>query len=195
MPTRNAEQMTESALAALLTLAVAFFTYRLLLKGLQGIVRATNLPPVTERRLQRVLRWIVFGIAFLMLLQHAGILRNAWALVSAMLAAAAVAFVAVWSVLSNVVCAVMILIYRPFRIGDRIEIIEPAGGTGLSGHVADMNLIFTTILQTDADNPEDPGVEVRVPNNIFFQKFVRRWPGSGGTRRDTFFESNAGARR
>ncbi|HLV19451.1 MAG TPA: hypothetical protein VKZ49_01165, partial [Polyangiaceae bacterium] len=81
------------------------------------------------------------------------------------------------------------------RVGDRIEILEPSGASGLVGHVADMNLIFTTILQTDADNPEDPGVEVRVPNNIFFQKLVRRWPGRSGARRDTFFESNAGARR
>jgi small-conductance mechanosensitive channel len=86
-----------------------------------------------------------------------------WASLTAVLALVAVGFVAVWSVLSNAFCSVMLMVSRPFNVGDTIEI----PGEGWGGKVIDFNLIFTTLR-------DEQGVMLQVPNNLFFQKPIRR---------------------
>lgn len=119
--------------------------------------------------LSRVLRWIYLPIAALFVLQQAGVnLGILWTLISAGLAMVAIGFVAVWSVLSNISAAFMILTTRLFRIGDHIAITEPVAKEGLSGTVVDNNLLFTTIALSQSPD----ATVVKVPNNIFFQKAV-----------------------
>lgn len=112
------------------------------------------------------IRWAVFCVTLLMVLQQFGILQNAWTALLTVMAMVAVGFVAVWSVLSNSLCTLLILIYRPYRVGDHVEI--PADKLG--GKVIDLNLIFTTLR-------EENGSLIQVPNNTFFQKPFRRISG------------------
>jgi small-conductance mechanosensitive channel len=44
---------------------------------------------------------------------------------STALLAVALGFVAAWSILSNATSAVLVLILRPFRIGDTVELMDP----------------------------------------------------------------------
>ncbi|MBF0239716.1 MAG: mechanosensitive ion channel family protein, partial [SAR324 cluster bacterium] len=40
----------------------------------------------------------------------------------------------------------MLLVVKPFRIGDEIEVIEPSStNAGIRGKVVDLNLIYTTL--------------------------------------------------
>jgi small-conductance mechanosensitive channel len=87
-----------------------------------------------------------------------------------MVAMIAIGFVAVWSVLSNILCTLMLLIFRPFRVGDEVEIVDPAMTAGLSGVVRNINLMFTT-LRTSNDGEV---IDTQIPNNLFFQKLVRK---------------------
>lgn len=91
-----------------------------------------------------------------------------------MLIAVAVGFVAVWSVLSNLLCSILIVTFEPFAVGDDVEIIEPVGGTGLRGRVVTLSLLFTTLAETTDEGLT--GALVQVPNNIFFQKTIRKRP-------------------
>ncbi|MFW5846179.1 MAG: mechanosensitive ion channel family protein [Planctomycetota bacterium] len=116
-------------------------------------------------------RWIYVPIAVLFILQQIGVSPGSlWTVLSAGLAMIAIGFVAVWSVLSNVSAAVMILFTRMFRIGDDVELIEPTGESGPRGVVSNNNLVYTTIRQRSAHGGE---VRLHVPNNIFFQKALR----------------------
>jgi small-conductance mechanosensitive channel len=81
---------------------------------------------------------------------------------SAALALVAIGFFAVWSVLSNLLCALMLVVVKPFRVGDSIEVC----GDGLKGKVIDLNFAFVTLR-------EEEGALIRVPNNQFFQKSIR----------------------
>ena len=72
-----------------------------------------------------------------------------WRVVAGVLA---VGFVAAWSVLSNATAALLVLTFRPFRLGDIVELVEP-GGCAIGGRVIDMNLIFTT-LSVEPDSAE-----------------------------------------
>ena len=78
-----------------------------------------------------------------------------------------IGFVAVWSVLSNAFCSIVLMLSRPFNVGDWIEF--PADN--VRGKVVDFNLVFTTLR-------DDDGSFVQIPNNLFFQKVLRRHVGS-----------------
>ena len=90
-------------------------------------------------------------------------------------AVAAIAFFAIWSVLSNLLCAVLILTVGPFRLGDVVEIVEAFDKPIVKGRVIDINLLYTTLEEV-----AEPvtGAIVQVPNSLFFQKAVRRWRGA-----------------
>jgi len=72
-------------------------------------------------------------------------------------------------VLSNTLCTLMIMLFRPFGVGDEVEFT----GEPVKGRVIDLNFIYTTL---DADD----GSVLQVPNNLFFQKVVRRRRNSAG---------------
>ena len=115
------------------------------------------------------LRWIFVLLILLLVLQQLGVLQDVWSALVAVMAMVAIGFFAVWSILSNALSTLLILIYKPFRIGDAIDIPSDA----LAGVVVDLNLMFTTLR-------DDEGHLIQVPNNQFFQKIFRRKPGSGG---------------
>ena len=89
----------------------------------------------------------------------------------------AVAFFAAWSVLSNIFCAVLIFSTRLFRLQDHIEVLENGEKPGLKGRVVDINLIYTSLQEVEAD-ASDGGSVLQIPNSLFFQRSVRRWRGN-----------------
>lgn len=129
------------------------------------------IPPSMARTLIRVSRYTLIIVAALLVLQQLGMsITSFWAFISAVVAMIAVGFVAVWSIVSNVFSAVLLLGTRPFRIGDRIELVD--AGTpekGIKGTVINIGLIFIELKERQQ--------HIIIPNNMVFQKFVRVTPG------------------
>ena len=90
----------------------------------------------------------------------------------------AVAFFAAWSVLSNLFCALLIVIVGPFRLGDYIEVLDTAEKPGAKGRVIDINMLYTTLQ--DAHAPDGSPNLLQIPNSLIFQRVVRRWKGGLG---------------
>jgi small-conductance mechanosensitive channel len=153
-----------AAIAAVVIVTVIL--YALARRGLSIVQSRGALAEPVALLLRVFLRWTFTILALLLVFQQIGILQNVWAVLLAILAAVSVGFVAVWSVLSNVLCTLLVLIYRPFTIGDKVRI--PADGIG--GKVIDLNMMFTTLAGDD-------GELVQIPNNVFFQKPMLRVPG------------------
>jgi len=80
-------------------------------------------------------------------------------------------------VLSNIFCTMLIFSTNQFRINDHIEVLENGEKPGLKGRVIDINLIYTTLEEGAAD-ASTPATVLQVPNNMFFQRAVRRWRGT-----------------
>lgn len=119
-------------------------------------------------------RVAVILVALIMVLRVLGVDTHAvMASVSALILVIAVAFFAVWSVLSNLFCAALLLFYTPFRVGDEIEIVEPGKDKWIRGVVADINLFFVTVIEEHEDGSQSMD---RIPNNLILQKAVRNWP-------------------
>lgn len=123
---------------------------------------------------RRVLGFLVYASAALLILERLGVSGTVlWTAFTGFAAVGAVAFFAAWSVLSNIFCTALILTTRPFRLNDWIEVLENGEKPGLMGRVVDINLVYTTLRETGDD---EPASLLRVPNNMFFQRAVRRYP-------------------
>lgn len=81
----------------------------------------------------------------------------------------AIGFVAVWSVASNALGALVLLVYQPFKVGSVVEL--PVAG--VRGKVVNFNLIYTTLRGEEGDL-------IEVPNNTFFQQPIRHRDKTSG---------------
>jgi small-conductance mechanosensitive channel len=116
---------------------------------------------------RKVLGWLVRIVTAVVVLGVFGFqLGGLWAMISTVLAMIAIGFVAVWSLLSHTSATLILVILRPFSIGDDIELPSE----NAKGRVIDLNFFFTTLLTHD-------GAEWRIPNNLFFQKVMKRETG------------------
>ncbi|MGE7990732.1 mechanosensitive ion channel domain-containing protein [Pseudomonas sp. NPDC089554] len=162
-------------LQVLLILAFAFILQRIVARALSRLGDRYPLPPELLVPVRAGLRWLIVGSALLFVLERMGVSATVlWTALSGFVAVAAVAFFAIWSVLSNLLCAVLIFTVGPFRIGDVVELVDTTDKPGVKGRVIAINLLYTTLMET----PEAGGALVQVPNSQFFQKAVRRWRGA-----------------
>lgn len=127
-----------------------------------------------------VVRWLCLIIVIILTLQQLGVtISHIFTGLLTVAGMVAIGFIAVWSVLSNIMCSLLLVAFNVFRIGDELEVIEPAGSDkGLRGRVTGFNFMYTTLIEEAGDN-QLPFL-VQVPNNIFFQKSLRRRPATAG---------------
>src|SRR5690606_98417 len=120
--------LIQGALATLITIAIAIAVYQVVVRSLRLLSSRGQLSPAVAMVIAKLLRWVMVLIVLSLILQTFGLLENAWTTMTAVLGLVAIGFVAVWSVLSNTLCSLILLITRPFEIGDNIEI--PADNIG-----------------------------------------------------------------
>ncbi len=159
-------------LVRLIESAVILAVAMLLFFGLRGRIlqfaQWAGLPRLALAPVRLTLRYSILIIAGLMVLGLWGFeLGTIVALLGTILGLVAIGFVAVWSVLSNFLCTFVLVIFKPFSVGDEIEL--PADN--VKGRVADLSLIFTTLQVSDEES-------VIIPNNTFFQRVFKRRLGS-----------------
>lgn len=160
-------------LQSLAAIILAWLAFYLISRGLGKLGNRGLIPAELRRILHRLFKWLILIVLLLVVLGLFGIsVASFWAALSGVLVLLAIGFVAVWSLLSNLLCSVLLIVFSPFRIGDEIEIQDPASPVTVRGRVRDINLMFTTLLASDETAEESL---VRIPNNIFFQKYIRTW--------------------
>jgi small-conductance mechanosensitive channel len=152
----------------------------ILRRFLSNLARRQYLSEPLHVMLHGISWWVVVIVVILMILQQAGVrVVGLWAGLLTVAGMVTIGFIAVWSVLSNILCALLLIVFAPFRIGDEIEIIEATGGKGLRGKVVSLNIMYTSIQELTDEGARD-GI-TNVPNNIFFQKTIRQWQGANTT--------------
>lgn len=169
--TQYGPPLLQSVVAAI----IAWLVYFLICQGLKRLGNRGLIPADLHRILIAIIKWLTLIVLLLVILGLFGIsVASFWAALSGVLVLLAIGFVAVWSLLSNLLCSVLLIIFAPFRIDDEIEIQDPASPVTMRGRVLDINIMFTTLLVIDQDGTDSL---LRVPNNIFFQKYIRTWQG------------------
>ncbi|KAF1061119.1 MAG: hypothetical protein GAK45_02316 [Pseudomonas citronellolis] len=158
-------------------LLLAWAGLRLLVRSLERLGQRYPLPSELLLPLGVALRWLIVCTALILILERLGVSATVlWSALTGFAAVGAVAFFAMWSVLSNLFCAVLIFTVGPFRLGDRVEVLDSPDQPGMKGRVVAINLLYTTLREA-GDTPGTEGAQLQVPNSLFFQKAVRRWRG------------------
>ncbi len=163
----------ELAAQVLLTVLLAWLVRFLARRLIRRFAAHYSLPPEMVMGARRVTSFVVYFTALLVILHIFGTSAAVlWTAFTGFAAVGAVAFFAAWSVLSNIFCTLLIFTTRPFRLHDYIEVLENGEKPGLKGRVIDVNLIYTTLQETGEGHE---GTVLQLPNNLFFQRTVRRW--------------------
>lgn len=157
-------RLIQSAIIALIALLLFF--------GLKGRIikfaQWARLPRLALTPVRVMVRYAILLVAALLILGRWGFQINGiLAVIGTVLGLVAIGFVAMWSVLSNFLCTLVLVIFKPFNIGDELELPT----VNVRGRVTDMSLVFTTLESA-------PGETALVPNNTFFQMITKRRAGA-----------------
>jgi small-conductance mechanosensitive channel len=124
------------------------------------LLTRTNFDPGVRQGLGSLGRGIVLTIGFVVILQTAGIDLSSIAVIAGALGLG-ISF-GLQQITSNFVAGVTLLLERPIKVGDRIEV------DGVTGEVVKISLRATTMLTND-------NISVIVPNADFVKGKITNW--------------------
>lgn len=161
----NGSSINKSVLGlSAMVVVIALLVDRIIFSALYSLYVSGRMPQSTTNIIRRWVRGLLTLITVLFIIAFAGYeIADLWTFLATMMAMIAVGFIAVWSVLSNILSTLIILIWRPFNVGEEID-IQPEG---IKGEVVDINFMYT-VLKTEDDD------RTTVPNSLFMQKFICR---------------------
>lgn len=165
---------------ALLVVLLAVLALHLLSRAMQIVDRNQWLPPTVKVLTYGFLRWSIYLAVLLYVLELLGLpVKSLWAGLLSVALLVAIAFVAVWSVLSNILSAVLLLTFSRARIGDIVELKDTKQEEiGIRGKIIDINLFFVTIEEQFIDEKiSDQPAMVQIPCHLFFYRVTRCWAG------------------
>lgn len=148
--------------------AIVVFGLLLLRFGLKQsakrIAKRDELNFARTRLIYKYINVLVFFIAVFSLLLIWGVeVRELTVIFSSIFAVIGIGLFAIWSILSNITSGVIMFVYFPFKIGDKIQINDK--DFPLAAIIEDIKA-FQLHLRTDE------GELVTYPNNLFLQKSV-----------------------
>lgn len=157
LPAHHWKLLDPSGLAGALILAVGFIILGLCLswlvrRVLKSALRHDKSDRIDEITLSFLSRLAILAIWLLIAVAYTQVVPALDKLASALLAGAGLASViigfAAQTTLGNLISGVSLVLYKPFRRGDRLQVTAPTPDQCETGTVVDISLGFTT-LQTD----------------------------------------------
>ena len=160
-----------------LTLWASGWAARTVRRGIGRLTRSSGADTTLQSFVASLTRWTVIVVGVTAVLQQLGVRETS---ILAVLGAASLAVgLAIQGALSNVAAGVMILIIRPYRVDDVVEV------NGRSGTVKSLDL-FATLL-SDADN-----LDVFVPNSKVFGDVIINYSTPANRRMELTFRIDYG---
>ncbi|MEN8836823.1 MAG: mechanosensitive ion channel domain-containing protein [Celeribacter marinus] len=168
-----------SIVGALLILFVGMFLSGWAGRRIRGISkRHAKLDDTLFNFLGNIARYIILGFTVLIVLNTFGIQTTS---IVAVIGAAGLAIgLALQGTLSNVAAGVMIILFRPFKNGDFVEV------AGMSGTVKDISLNFTELANVS-------NVQVIVPNSQVWGNIITNFSTNQTRRAEWIFGVGYGA--
>lgn len=137
---------------------------RFLATYLRRIARHSPMTTGTAVFLRRSIVSALWVVLILLVLRQVGVnVDGIWTILASTLAVVGVGLLAVWTMVSNITASFFIWIWRPYEMGEFIELLPDA----LKGRAVDRSLMYTSLREED-------GTVLMIPNNMFFQRIIRR---------------------
>jgi small-conductance mechanosensitive channel len=136
---------------------------RLLRRWLAYLQRRLHQSDESNLVISRIVTSVLWAVTALVIINTWGVnLGGVWTVLVGAITVIGVGFLATWAMISNITASFLLVLFRPFRFGQTVEILPE----NLKGRVTRINLMFTTLREAN-------GNELKVPNNLFFQKIFR----------------------
>ena len=128
-------------LAAIAVLILGSLVIKLLTKGIVKAVEKTKLDSVVKKILEKAVKFLLYLVLVIAVVSILGVDMTS---VIAILASCGLAVgLALQGALANLAGGIMILIFKPFKLGDYVV------GAGSEGVVKDISIFYTTLLTLD----------------------------------------------
>jgi len=158
---------------AVLVLIIGSFVIKLLNRIAANAIDKTKLEDTIKHVSKNVVRVLLYVILLISVIEVLGVSMSS---VIAILASCGLAVgLALQGALSNLAGGLMILIFKPFKIGDYIE------STGAEGTVRDISIFYTTVVTLD-------NKQIFVPNGDLMNANVTNFTASAQRRIDQDFK-------
>ena len=157
-----------SLIGAIIVLFVGVWICRLIRKFVRRLMIARSVDITIQNFVNELLRWVLYIILFLTVIQKVGVPVSSF--LGALAAAGVAIGLALQGSLSNFAGGIMLLILKPFRIGDSIE------AKGHIGTVERIGMFYTTIIKFGNER-------VIIPNGPLFSDNIINY-SQNTTRRD-----------
>ncbi|MBQ6116382.1 MAG: mechanosensitive ion channel [Oscillospiraceae bacterium] len=160
-------------LLAIVVLIVGYFVVKLLCRGADKAIDRINTDPTVKNVAKKAVKILLYVILIISVIQVLGVSMSS---VVAVLASCGLAVgLALQGALSNLAGGLMILIFKPFKLGDYIE----SGGS--EGVVSDISIFYTTLMTLD-------NKKVLVPNGDLMNATVTNFSANDTRRIDLDFK-------
>jgi small-conductance mechanosensitive channel len=151
---------------AMLSVLVLLVAYRLATRGLRKYLKAKAHKPENAQQFLLLWRYVWMAVGLVIL-----VMAFSGSLVSLGLSAAFLGMILGWSLqapVTGIAAWLMIVLKRPFSIGDRVII------AGITGDVVDINLTHVVLNQVGGTvgGEEKSGRGVMIPNAILFSQII-----------------------
>ena len=157
-----------SLIGAIIVLFVGVWICRLIRKFVRRLMIARSVDITIQNFVNELLRWVLYIILFLTVIQKVGVPVSSF--LGALAAAGVAIGLALQGSLSNFAGGIMLLILKPFRIGDSIE------AKGHIGTVERIGMFYTTLIKFGNEC-------VIIPNGPLFSDNIINY-SQNTTRRD-----------
>ena len=157
-----------SLIGAIIVLFVGVWICRLIRKFVRRLMVARSVDITIQNFVNELLRWVLYIILFLTVIQKIGVPVSSF--LGALAAAGVAIGLALQGSLSNFAGGIMLLILKPFRIGDSIE------AKGHIGTVERIGMFYTTLIKFGNER-------VIIPNGPLFSDNIINY-SQNTTRRD-----------
>jgi small-conductance mechanosensitive channel len=152
-----------SGVPAIAVIILGLVVERVLSVVISRTGRKRQLPHGHVQLTKNITRWIIVMVVAVVIAAIFGVtVTNLWTAISAFVIMMAVGFFAAWSFLSNILATLVILVLRPFSMGDRITILPE----DLTGEIVNIGIIFSRLQVDDGD-------VINMPNNTFMTRFLK----------------------
>lgn len=160
-----------SIIGAIIVLFVGVWICRFIRKFVRRLMIARSVDITIQNFVNELLRWVLYIILFLTVIQKVGVPVSSF--LGALAAAGVAIGLALQGSLSNFAGGIMLLILKPFRIGDSIE------AKGHIGTVERIGMFYTTLIKFGNER-------VIIPNGPLFSDNIINY-SQNTTRRDKIF--------
>ena len=157
---------------ALLVLIIGWWIVKLINKGVYRILMLRRIEITVVKFFTRLLNAILMAIVFIAALSKLGV--ETASLVAVLGALGLAVGLSLKGSISNLASGILLIVFRPFRVGDYVEI------SGISGTVDEIQILFTRLITTGNQH-------VIVPNDRFTSNVLTNFSVESKRRNDLVF--------